>query len=112
MSLTSDALSKARQEWRTFMTLTASSTVRPSTIFISTLTTYSRLFVLSLCSMTRYMGGFFFFVSALVGRSASSICNLHSFSWNLVILKHQMSIKRPEKSFRILACPIDASQDE
>lgn len=58
------------------MTLTASSTVYPSTTLSNTFTTYSRRLTLSLCSMTRYFGGFFFLVSGLspkpgrvVGRS-------------------------------------------
>lgn len=47
------------------MMLTASAIVMTSTTFSSTWTTYSRLLKLSLCSITRYLGGFFFFVSFL-----------------------------------------------
>ena len=42
------------------MTLTASSTVRLFTTLMMTATTYSRLLKVSLCSITRYMRGFFF----------------------------------------------------
>jgi len=44
----------SRPSSRTFMTLTASSTPRPSTTFMSTETTYSRLLVSSLWRRTRY----------------------------------------------------------
>lgn len=55
----------AQQFKFTCMMLTASAIVMTSTTLSRIFTTYSRRLKLSLCSITRYCGGFFFFVSFL-----------------------------------------------